>query len=381
MPDTISFHPFSIVEDPRQEGKVAHPLSKIFVITLTATLAGANNWRAITEFAKPRIDWLSSFVDMSAGIPSHDTLERVFSLINPVQFQQGFIKWVQDIIATTEKEINVSLPSVVAVNGKTLRRSHDKTSGKSAIHMVNAWCSQTKMVLGQLKTAEKFNEITAVPELLKLLNIEGRLVTADAMSCQKTMADTCIKQSANYLLAVKDNQPTMKKEIKNHLESRKPKIYQKPSIDFFETREKNRDRYEIRRCWVAPADKVITKIDDWSGLQCIARVESERTHKGKTSLEQRYYICSDTLSAEEILNASRNHWGVESMHWMLDIGFNEDNNRTRKGHAAENLAIMRQLTLNVLKHDKETELSINNKRFKACNDLGYLNKLVASLEL
>ncbi len=194
------------------------------------------------------------------------------------------------------------------------------------------------------------------------------------------MADTCIEKGADYLLAVKDNQPTMKGEIENHLVSRKPKNYQKPAIDFFETDENSRDRHEIRRCWVAPADKVISKVADWQGLQAIARVESERTHKGKTSIDQRYYICSIFLNAEEILHASRSHWGVESMHWMLDVGFKEDDNRTRKGHAAENLAVMRQLTLNILKKDKETKLSINNKRFKACNDLDYLNKLMTGLE-
>jgi len=381
MIDSIPFHQFSIVDDPRQTGKVAHPLSKIFVITLTATLAGADNWTAIVEFAKARIDWLSGYIDLSTGIPSHDTLERVFSLINPVQFQQGFIQWVQDIIATTQDTMSLSLPSVVAVDGKTLRRSHDKKAGKSAIHMVNAWCSQANLVLGQLKADEKSNEITAVPELLMLLDIKGRLVTADAMSCQKQIAHTCIEQGADYLLAVKDNQPTLKKEIAAHLGCRKPKPYQKPLIDFFETQEKSRDRKEIRRCWVAPIGSIVSQAEEWQGLRCIARVESERTHKGKTSIEQRYYICSDDLSAEALLSASRSHWDVESMHWMLDVGFNEDGNRTRKGHAAENLAVMRQLTLNILKQDKKTKLSINNKRFKACSDLNYLNSLMESLLL
>ena len=379
MKDSIPFQQFSIVDDPRQKGKVAHPLSKIFVITLTATLAGADNWSAMIEFAKARINWLSGFVDMSTGIPSHDTLERVFSLINPIQFQKGFIQWVQDIIATTQETMNLSLPCVVAIDGKTLRRSHDKTSGKSAIHMVNAWCSRANLVLGQIKTDEKSNEITAIPELLMLLDIKGRLVTADAMSCQKHIAHTCIDQGADYLLAVKDNQPTLKKEIVGHLESRRPKAYQRPAIDFFEVQHKSRDRQEIRRCWVAPACGIISKAEEWRGLQSIARVESQRTYKGKTSVEQRYYICSSSLSAEVLLAASRSHWGVESMHWMLDVGFREDENRTRKGHAAENLAVMRQLTLNILKQDKATKLSINNKRFRACSDLSYLNQLMGSL--
>ena len=380
MTDKIPFQQFSIVNDPRQKEKIAHPLSKIFVITLTATLAGADNYTAIVEFAKARINWFSGFIDMSTGVPSHDTLERVFSLIDPVQFQKGFIQWVQDIITTTQNTIDLSLPSVVAIDGKTLRRSHDKKSGKSAIHMLNAWCSQAKLVLGQLKTYEKSNEITADPELLMLLDIKGRLVTADAMSCQKHIAHTCIDQGADYLLAVKDNQPTLKKEIADHLISRKPKCYQKPLIDFFETQEKSRGRREIRRCWVTPAGNIVSKAEEWRGIQTIARVESERTHKGKTSIEQRYYICSDNLSAEVLLGASRSHWGVESMHWMLDVGFNEDGNRTRKGYVAENLAVMKQLTLNILKQDKKTKLSINNKRFRACNDLDYLNQLMANLQ-
>lgn len=379
MLENKSFSPFSQVDDPRQQGKINHSLSKILIITFTATLAGADSWTAIIEFAKPRIDWLSAFVDMSTGIPSHDTLERVFSLIDPAQFQQSFIEWVQHIIATKEQDIPVSLPSVVAVDGKTLRRSHDKSSGKSAIHMINAWSSEANLVLGQLKTDQKSNEITAVPELLKLLDLEGRLVTTDAMSCQKQVADTCIEQGANYLLAVKGNQPTLKKEIENHLGSQKPKPYKKPLIDFFETQEKSRDRNEVRRCWVTPADKVISKLEDWRGLQSIARVESERTHKGQTSIEQRYYICSNALSAEKVLYAARNHWGVESLHWMLDVAFNEDGNRTRKGNAAENLAVMRQVTLNVLKQDKKTKLSIKNKRFRACNDVNYLSQLICSL--
>jgi predicted transposase YbfD/YdcC len=195
------------------------------------------------------------------------------------------------------------------------------------------------------------------------------------------MADIGIEKGADDLLAVKNNQPTMKQEIENHRESRKPKLYLKPSINFFETEEKHRDRHEIRRCWVTPADKIISEVVDWPGLQTIARVESARTYQGKISIQQRYYISSRQLSAEALLHAARSHWGVESLHGMFDVGFNEDGNRTRKGHAAKNLAVMRQLTLNVLKKDKETKLSINNKRFRACNDLDYLNKLLNSLEV
>ncbi len=377
MSKLTPIQPFTDVNDPRQQVKVIHPLPKILFIVLAATLVGADDWEAIEEFAKSRESWLSRFVDMSTGVPSHDTLARVFSLLNPSELQEGFIKWVRSIIPVIENDTGKTLPPVVAVDGKTLRRSHDRSAGKSAIHMVNAWCTENSVVLGQLKTDEKSNEITAVPALLRLLDIEGRLVTADAMSCQKDIAITCIDQGADYLFAVKNNQPTLKFEIDTHLSGRLPKCYKKPVIDFYQTEEVSRDRYEVRRCWVSSADKVIARSDEWAGLAAIARVETERHHQGKVSLEQRYYICSRNLAAAELLQAARSHWRVESMHWMLDVGFNEDANRTRKDNAPENLAVVRQVTLNLLKQDKSTKLGIKNKRFKACNNIDYLEGLIA----
>jgi len=379
MKNNNPFQQFDQVEDPRQQGKIRHPLDKIFLIVLGATLTGADDWESMEEFARSREHWLSTIVDMSTGIPSADTLARVFSLIDPEQFRVAFIDWVQNIIEFAEQDSGTLLPSVIAIDGKTLRRSHDRSAGKLPIHMVNAWCSQTNLILGQLKTNEKSNEITAVPELLKLIDIKGRLITADAMSCQKQIVKTCIDQGADYLLAVKNNQPTLLTEIDDHLGGRKPRAYKRPEIDFYSTDEFNRDRHEIRRCWVTPIGNKISKGEDWAGLTAIIRVESVRTHKGKESVEQKYYISSKHLSAEEALHASRSHWGVESMHWMLDVGFNEDDNRTRKGYSAENLAVMRHLTLNILKKDKTCKLGIKNKRLKAAYSQEYFELIIASI--
>ncbi len=379
MKNNNPFKQFDQVEDPRQQGKIRHPLDKIFIIVLSATLVGADDWEGMVLFANARKQWLSTMVDMSTGIPSADTLARVFSLINPEQFRAAFIDWVQKIIDFAEKDSGTVLPSVIAIDGKTVRRSHDRSAGKLPIHMVNAWCSETNLILGQLKTDEKSNEIIAVPELLKLLDIKGRLITADAMSCQKQIVKTCVDQGADYLLAVKNNQPTLLTEIVSHLGSRKPHSYNRPNIDFYSTDEFNRDRHEIRRCWISPISNKISASPDWSGLTAIIRVESVRTHKGKESVEQKYYITSKHLSAEEALHASRSHWGVESMHWMLDIGFNEDDSRARKGNSAENLAVMRQLTLNILKKDKTCKLGVKNKRLKAAYSQEYLELIMSSI--
>lgn len=200
---------------------------------LAATLVGADDWGAMEILARFRKQWLSTIVDVSSGIPSADTLARVFSLINPEQFRAAFIDWVQQIIEFAEEDSGAVLLPVIAINGITLRRSHDRNTGKLPIHMVNTWCSQTKIILGQLKTDEKSNEIAAVPELLKLLDIKARLITADAMSCQKQIVKTCIDHGADYLLAVKNNQPKLLAEIKSHLWHRKPKSYKRPNIDFF----------------------------------------------------------------------------------------------------------------------------------------------------
>lgn len=243
--------------------------------------------------------------------------------------------------------------------------------------MVSAWATESRLVLGQVKTPEKSNEITAIPELLQSLALEGCLITIDAMGCQKSIAKTIVEKGADYLLAVKDNQPKLKQAIADTLAQRQPKTYKNPEIDFFESEEDNRGRHEIRRCWLTQSLSNLTMSDDWAGLTSIAILESERTIAGKTSIEQRYYISSGHATAKEIHYAARNHWGIEnSLHWVLDVAFREDECRVRKGHGAENLARLRHIAMNLLKQDKTAKVGIKNKRLKAGWDHDYLLRLL-----
>jgi predicted transposase YbfD/YdcC len=375
------FEHFESLDDPRQVGKIKHPLLNIFTITLCATLCGADDWEAVEEYGHAQKTWLSGFLDLTNGLPSHDTFTRVFSLLNPESLRSCFIALIKDIVQSDLKDaIEAGDISVVAVDGKTLRRSANKAKGGSAIHMVNAYCTQAQLVLGQLKTDDKSNEITAVPKLLQLIELKGRLVTADAMSCQKEIVKTCVEQGADYLIAVKNNQPTLCSDIASLLGSRKPKRYKTPNIDYAETSEKSRDRHEVRRCWVINANNDrVSNYNEWQNLNVLIRIERTRVHNGKTSTEQSYYISSRNLSAAEGLNAARSHWQVESLHWMLDVGFREDENRSRVGFSAENLAVIRQLALNLVKNDPTRKRGVNNMRKRAGWDSTYLEKLLFSM--
>ena len=293
-----------------------------------------------------------------------------FRFLDAEKFVACFSAWVESLGEILGKQ-------VVAVDGKTLRRSHDRRNGKAAIHMVSAWATANKLVLGQVKTTEKSNEITAIPELLESLAIEGCLVTIDAMGCQKAIAKTIVDKNADYLLAVKGNQPKLQAAIEVTLDHRLPKVYQRPAIDFFEHEETNRGRNEIRRCWVTQSLGKLDMASEWEGLVSIAMLESERTVDTITSVERRYYICSCDASAESLYQASRSHWGVEnSLHWVLDMAFREDECRVRKGNGAENLARLRHFALNMLKQDKTTKLGIKNKRLKAGWSNDYLLQLL-----
>ena len=267
-------------------------------------LSAADDWVSIAAYGNAKKDWLAQFLSLPNGIPSHDTFNRVFSSIDPEHFMNCFMNWVTAIRSVFKSQI-------VAVDGKTLRRSHDG-GNKAAIHMISAWASRNNLVLGQLRTAEKSNEITAIPELLTRLALNGCVVTIDAMGCQKVIAETIIDQQGDYLLAVKDNQPTLKEAIAATFAGRTPKAYIHPAITFHEVTEVNRDREETRRCWATMSLSKLAMAADWKGLKQIAVVESQRRIKGKDSVERRYYICSASLSAKEILYASRYHWGIEN---------------------------------------------------------------------
>lgn len=362
---------FGEIEDYRRDNaNKRHEFIDILVIALCGMLSAADDWISIAQYGETKRGWFAQFLSLPNGIPSHDTFNRVFSRIDPEQFMNCFLGWVNSLRPVLGKE-------VVAIDGKTLRRSHSHSDNKTAIHMVSAWATESRLVLGQIKTAEKSNEITAIPELLQSLALKGCLITIDAMGCQKDIAKTIVDKEADYLLAVKDNQPKLKQAIEDTLAHRLPKLYENPLIDFYESEEKNRNRKEIRRCWVTQSLSKLTMSSDWSGLTSIAMLESERTIDGETSIERRYYICSCEASAKEIHHAARNHWGVEnSLHWVLDMAFREDECRVRKGHGAENLARLRHIAMNLLKQDKTTKVGIKNKRLKAGWDQKYLLHLL-----
>ena len=340
-------------------------------IAICAILAGANDWNAIEAFGNTKKDWFERFLDLENGIPSHDTFSRLFSMLLPKAFQDFFFGWVKDIAGLVE--------GVIAIDGKTVRRSHDGILGKKAIHMVSAWAVENRLVLGQVKTEEKSNEITAIPELLKVLDIKGCIVTIDAMGCQKSIVKKIIDGGGDYLLALKGNQGTLLDQVEEAFEQADNCGYEGYDFDYHKTEEKSRNRLETRRYWMLNIADTNVDTRAWLALTTIGMAESQRTIEGETSMEYRYYISSIENNAELFANSSRAHWGIEnSLHWQLDMSFREDESRIRKGHSTENFVVMRHVALNLLKNDKSTKLGVKNKRLKAGWDEGYLTKLLMS---
>ena len=268
---------------------------------------------------------------------------------------------------------------VIAIDGKTLRRSHDRGAGKKAIHLVSAWSSANRVVLGQVKTDEKSNEITAIPALLKVLSVKGCIVTINAMGCQKNIAKQIVEAEGDYLLALKGNQSSLSEQVEAVFEQANKAGYEGYDVDYYETKEPSRDRYEIRRHWTLSVADIQINTQPWKGLNIIGMVESQRTIKNETSIEYRYYIGSIENNAKCFAQSVRKHWGVENgLHWQLDMSFREDESRMRKGHSAKNFAVMRHVALNLLKTDKSVKLGVKNKRLRAGWDEGYLAKLLMS---
>jgi len=360
----------SQIPDPRIEKKCAHKLSDIIAITICAVICGADDWNAIEYFGKIKASWFSKFLDLPNGIPSHDTFRRFFSMLSPLSFQAFFTDWVKDVAEQVK--------GVIAIDGKTLRRSHDSKLGKKAIHMVSAWSSENRMVLGQVKTDEKSNEITAIPKLLKILSLKNCIVTIDAMGCQKSIASQVINEGGDYLLALKGNQGTLSKQVEKAFTDADLASYEGMEFDFHEVREKSRDRHELRRHWTLNVSDLDVNVEGWRNLSIIGMIESQRTIKNKTTVEYRYYISSIEHSAEHFANAARSHWGIEnSLHWQLDMSFREDESRMRKEHSAENFSVIRHVALNMLKCEQGRKLGIKNKRLNAGWDESYLAKVLA----
>ncbi len=364
---------FGTLPDPRINRQKRHNLIDIITITLCAVLSGAETWTDIAEFGKIKKEWFSDFLELANGIPSHDTLGRVFSKLDTETFHQSFIAWIQAGNHVVEGQ-------VIAIDGKCLRHSYDKSAGKSAIYMVSAWTSENKIVLGQVKTEEKSNEITAIPKLLDALEIKNSTVTIDAAGCQRKIASKIIEKGSDYTLAVKGNQGHLRDYIEDLFTTAMKNDFQDVAYDYYESTDAGHGRVEVRRHWTVSELSGFSRKPDWKGLTSIGMVESERHINDKITTERRYYINSQNDGAEPFSNRVRAHWGVENeLHWCLDVGFREDECRVRKGHASENLAVIRHIALNLLKKNKSCKGGIKAKRLKAGWDDTYRELILSSV--
>jgi predicted transposase YbfD/YdcC len=355
---------FSQLPDPRIQRNKKHLLIDIIVLSIIAVLCGAESWDSIELFGKSKKDFLSKVLKLPNGIPSHDTINRVFSLINPGRFEQLFAQWVQSLIETKIPE------EVIAIDGKAMRGSKDSFHDKSPVHLVSAWANNNQLVLGQIKTSEKSNEITAIPELLNILDIEGCIITIDAMGTQKKIAETIIDKQADYILALKGNQGYLKEDVQNTFLRQQP-----DSTD--ETVEKGHGRIETRKCEVINKLDFLDEKEQWAGLKSLASVKASREINGKKTSEVRLYISSVESDAKSFNTFIRQHWGVEnSLHWTLDVTFREDAQRKRNGHAASNFALVEKIALNLLKTEDSRNMSIKSKRLVAAWDNEFLLKIL-----
>ena len=372
-PLSIQTH-FSQVEDPRVERTRAYELLELIVIAVCAVICGADDWVEIAEWGKEKLVWLRPFMPFENGIPSHDTVGRVFSRIDGEQFQAAFLSWVQ-------AAFEVSDGQVVAIDGKQVRRSHDQRRGKAAIYRVSAWSSTQHLTLGQRTVDDKSNEITAIPELLKVLALNGCLVTIDAMGCQKEIARAIGDQQAEYVLALKENQGTLYPDTVDLFAH----VAQTPShrlmTDYVKTTDMAHGRGEVRECWPITDPNgfpYFRTSQSWTKLQTLVKIRRERHLPDKTTVETHYYISSLPGAAAPILKAVRAHWDIENgLHWVLDIAFREDDPRARAGHRPQNFPVLRHIALNLLKHETSVKVGIKAKRKRAGWSQAYLLKVLS----
>jgi predicted transposase YbfD/YdcC len=365
---------FADLPDPRVERTQRHRLVDILVIALCATLCGADDFVAIEQWGRAHATWLDERLALPNGIPAHDTFGRVFAALNPEAFSRCFLAWV----GTLRKQLGVE---VVAIDGKTLRRSHDHAGGRAAIHMVSAWATANRLVLGQVKVDDKSNEITAIPALLRLLDLNGSIVTLDAMGCQKAITRQIVAQGGDYLIAVKENQPTLYEDLRLFLADARTGMVQ--GVGEYREVDGGHGRVETRRCWsVADLGWLRERQPAWEKLTSIVLVERQRqVQGGPRTVEQHYYLSSlaggTARTAAVAAHAARSHWGIENqVHWVLDVSFDEDRCRVRMGNAAQNLATTRHLALNALRQDATLKVGIKNKRLRAGWDKLYLQHLL-----
>jgi predicted transposase YbfD/YdcC len=360
---------FADVTDPRTR-KVTYPLINVIVIAVCAVICGADDFVAIAEFGRKKREWLEKFLDLRDGIPSHDRFNAILGAIKPAEFEKCLLSWTMALHEVTEGQ-------VVAIDGKTLRRSFDAASSKAAIHMVSAWATANQISLGQVAVDAKSNEITAIPKLLEMLEISGALVTIDAMGCQVEIARQIISADADYCLAVKDNQPTLCNGIETFFNEHIEDDFARTKVRRFETKEKGHGREEHRLYFICPVPEDLPDRERWPGLKAIGMTVANIQRDGKECNDVRYYILSQYVAGRRFAEAVRGHWGIENrLHWQLDVTFQEDQCRIRKGHADQNFSILRRTALSLLKNEPTHKVGVKNKRLAAAWDETYLEKVL-----
>lgn len=370
---------FQTLSDPRVDRTKDHDLIDVLIIAVCTLLCGGETFNDMEDFGQAKEEWFKTFLGLRNGIPSHDTFNRVFAALDPEQFLDCFLRWTQSLREAVAQEI-------VALDGKALRRALNKD--QSVKYVVSAWAENNNLVLGQVKVADKSNEITALPRLLRVLELSGCIVTIDAMGCQKKIAKEIVESDADFVLALKGNQETVHEEVKVFLnetvaETQKPRprgaklSSAAANLATLETVEKDHGRLETRRYFQSTELAWFADLEQWEGLKSIGMVESIREIDGKATLERRYYLSSLSLNVELFARAVRGHWGVENkLHWVMDVCFREDHSRARAGYAAENLATLRRLALNLLKREKTKKRGIRGKQLNAGWDHAYLLRLL-----
>jgi predicted transposase YbfD/YdcC len=358
------------LQEPRTRW-TQHSLTDIVIIAIMAVLSGADDWNAIQAYGEVKKNWLSGFLSLPNGIPSHDTFNNVISRLEPSVFAECCLGWMKEAAAKIGAQI-------ISIDGKSFNGSYDREKGQKSLHMVSAWVSSHHLLLGQVKTDKKSNEITAIPKLLELIDIKGHIITIDAMGAQKKIAQQIIKQEGDYVMSLKGNQGKLHKNVVKAFKVAQAKEWDGIRHETCQTIEAGHGRIEKRRYYIMPAAAVEIP-QGWPTIQSVVMVERERTDWKKTSHEVQYHICSLPADVEKISQAIRAHWGVENkLHWSMDVIFNEDKSRIRTGYGSENFGTMRRQTLGLLKRDTTLKKSIRLKRYHAAMDNDYLIRVLYS---